>query len=226
MRSPALGAGRRSGDGRLGDGLVPRPVRAGPRGRGGEPAEVSAFAALAAEAAASATAADREDVLFLPYLSGERTPINDPSARGVVAGLSLHSTRGDAYRGLLEGIAYAARSNIEAMRDLGATIRRVVAVGGGTADPFFLGLVSDACDLEQVVPVSTIGAARGDAFLAGLAAGVLRREDLAGWVEVATAVRPDPAARAGHDRRYAAFRRLYLETRDTVHDLVDGPRDR
>ena len=67
-----------------------------------------------------AEADGREDVLFLPYLSGERTPINDPSARGVVAGLSLHSTRGDAYRGLLQGIAYAARSNLEAMRALGA----------------------------------------------------------------------------------------------------------
>lgn len=186
----------------------------------------NAFAALAAEAVDSAVADDREDVLFLPYLSGERTPVNDPSARGVVAGLSLHSTRGDAYRGLLEGIAYAARSNIEAMRDLGATLRRVVAVGGGTADPFFLQLVSDACGVEQTMPVSTIGAARGDAFLAGMAAGILRRDELPGWVAVAAIVRPDPGARAGHDRRHAAFRRLYLETRETVHGLVDAPRGR
>ena len=180
-----------------------------------------AFTALAEEAVASAAAStDREDVLVLPYLSGERTPINDPRARGVIAGLSLHSTRGDTYRGLLEGIAYAARSNIDAMRDLGATIRRVVAVGGGTADPFFVQLVSDACGVEQVVPVSTIGAARGDAFLAGLAAGILRRDDLPSWVQVAATVRPEPGAHADHDRRYALFRDLYLETRGTVHALV------
>lgn len=149
----------------------------------------SAFAALAAEAAAAVG----DDILFLPYLSGERTPINDPAARGVVAGLSLHSTRGDTYRGLLQGIAYAACSNLDAMRDLG---------------------------VEQVVPASTIGAARGDAFLAGLASGVLERGDLAGWVDVAATVRPDPAARVGHDRRYAAFRGLYEETKGTVHRLV------
>jgi xylulokinase len=181
----------------------------------------NAFAALASEATKGETT-DREDILFLPYLSGERTPINDPAARGVIVGLSLHSTRGDVYRGLLQGIAYAVRSNLEAMRNLGATIRRVVAVGGGTADQYFLGLVSDVCGVEQEVPSSTIGAARGDAFLAGLAAGTLHRADLAGWVSVATTIRPDPEARAGHDRRYPAFRRLYAETRDTVHGLSAG----
>lgn len=107
------------------------------------------------------------------------------------------------------------------MRDLGAHIGRVVVVGGGTADPYFLGLVSDACGIDQVVPVSTVGAARGDAFLAGLAAGVLERGDLAGWVDVAATVRPDLAARAGHERRYAAFRGLYEETKETVHGLSD-----
>ena len=104
-------------------------------------------------------------------------------------------------------------------------------MGGGTADPYFLGLVSDACGVEQVLPASTIGAARGDAFLAGVTAGLLHWDDLPGWVEVARTVRPDPAARAGHDRRYAAFRSLYEETRGTVHGLVRqgheaGGRDR
>lgn len=180
----------------------------------------NAFAALGAEA----SEASGDDVLFLPYLSGERTPINDPAARGVVAGLSLHSTRGDLYRGLLQGIAYATRSNIEAMRDLGATVSRVVAVGGGTADPHLLGLVSDACGLDQVVPAATIGAARGDAFLAGRVAGLLAPADLADWVVTADTIRASPAARAEHDRRFELFRRLYGETASTVHELPGRPR--
>lgn len=179
----------------------------------------NAFMALAAEAAA----AQGDDLIFLPYLSGERTPINDPAARGVLAGLSLHSTRGDAYRGLRQGIAYAARHNIEVMGALGVPVTRMVAVGGGTADPSFLQLVSDATGIEQIIPVSTIGAARGDAFLAGMAAGILRRDDLADWVQVSSTIRPDPAARSGHDRRYAAFRSLYVQTRETVHALVGRP---
>jgi xylulokinase len=105
------------------------------------------------------------------------------------------------------------------MRDLGAPIQRIVAVGGGTADPLLLQLVSDASGIEQVVPGSTIGASRGDAILAGLASGVLQPSDVDAWMSVDHVVRPRPETRAGHDRRYAAYRELYLGTRDIVHGL-------
>ncbi len=178
----------------------------------------SAFAVLAQEAAA--TSGDRGTPLVLPYLSGERTPINDPSARGVVVGLSLATTRGDLYRGLVDGVALAVRDNVEAMRALGAPIQRVVAVGGGTADPAMLQAVADATGLEQALPRVTIGAARGDAFLAGRAAGLLEPADLAGWVEIGSTVSPDPRGRAAAERRAGQFRALYDETRATVHDLA------
>ncbi|MBI2781623.1 MAG: sugar kinase [Chloroflexi bacterium] len=178
----------------------------------------SAFAALSSEATAAETAG-AEDLLFLPYFSGERTPINDPLARGVAAGLSLGSGRGDLYLALLRGIAYATRANLEAMRALGAPITRVVAVGGGTADPLLLQTVSDACGIEQEVPGATIGASRGDALLAGLASGVIGPDDVAGWMSVDRIIRPRPAASAAHDRRYRAFGDLYLATRGIIHGL-------
>lgn len=178
----------------------------------------SAFAALSAEALAAETAGG-EDLLFLPYFSGERTPINDPLARGVTAGLSLGSSRGDLYLALLRGIAYATRANLEAMTSLGAPIRRVVAVGGGTADPLLLQLVSDACGIDQELPRSTIGASRGDALLAGLASGLVARGNRGAWMGVERLVRARPDALADHDRRYQAFRELYLATRDVVHGL-------
>jgi xylulokinase len=105
------------------------------------------------------------------------------------------------------------------MRDLGAPARRVVAVGGGTADPLLLQLVSDAAGIEQEIPASTIGASSGDAMLAGLAAGLLAPDDLRAWTTIERVVEPRPEARAGHDRRYAAFRELYSATRDIVHAL-------
>jgi xylulokinase len=182
----------------------------------------NAFAALSMEAAAS-EAAGGEDLLFLPYLSGERTPINDPHARAVIAGASLHSTRGDLYRGLLQGVAYAIRANLEAMAGL-AEIRRVVAVGGGTADRYLLQLVSDATGIAQLIPTSRIGAARGDAMLAGLATGLLRRADLAAWTSIGRVVEPRLETRAGHDRRYDAFGELYRATRPIVHGLTDPAR--
>jgi xylulokinase len=177
----------------------------------------NAFAALSMEAAAG-EAAGGEDLLFLPYLSGERTPINDPHARAVIAGASLHSTRGDLYRALLQGVAYAIRANLEAMGRL-AHIGRIVVVGGGTADGYLLQLVSDATGIAQLVPSSTIGAARGDAMIAGLAAGLLQRADLAAWTTIERTIEPRPDRRAGHDRQYRAFGELYRATREVVHTL-------
>lgn len=178
----------------------------------------AAFAVLSAEAAAAETGGG-EDLLFLPYFSGERTPINDPLARGLAAGLSLHSSRGDLYLALLRGIAYATRANLHAMRTLGAPIRRVVAVGGGTADPLLLQTVSDACGIEQEVPRVTIGASRGDALLAGLASGILAPADAGGWMSIDRTVRPRPETLPAHERRYRAFGDLYLATREIVHGL-------
>ncbi|HEY8239428.1 MAG TPA: FGGY family carbohydrate kinase [Candidatus Limnocylindrales bacterium] len=188
----------------------------------------SAFSGLSAEAAAAATVRSAgaaaaggagESILFLPYFSGERTPINDPFARGVAAGLSLRTRRGDLYLALLEGIAYATRANIEAMRDLGAPIRRVVAVGGGTADPLLVQLVSDAAGIDQEIPAQTIGASRGDALLAGLGSGIVARDAVERWMRIDRIVRPQDGARAGHDLRYQAFGELYRSTRDVVHGL-------
>lgn len=211
----ALAAGLATGGSALAwfrNQLAPDLVAAEPAGG------ASAFAALSAEAAA-VEAAGGEDLLFLPYFSGERTPINDPLARGVAAGLSLGSSRGDLYLALLRGIAYATRAHLEAMTELGAPIRRVVAVGGGTADPLLLQLVSDATGVDQVVPGATIGASRGDALLAGVASGLVRVDDVAGWISIDRVVRPRPDMRAAHDRRYRAFGELYRSTRDIVHGL-------
>ena len=212
----ALAAGLATGGSALAwfrDQLAPDLVASAQQGGG-----PSAFAALSAEAGA-AEAAGSEDLLFLPYFSGERTPINDPLARGVAAGLSLGSGRGDLYLALIRGIAYATRANLEAMRPLGVPINRVVAVGGGTADPLLLQTVSDACGIDQEVPGATIGAARGDALLAGLASGVLAPSEVERWMSVDRMITARPDRLAEHERRYRAFGDLYIATRDIVHGL-------
>jgi xylulokinase len=215
----ALAAGLATGGSALAwfrDQLAPELVAA--ELAGGPPA----FAALSAKAARAdeeLAAGAREDLVFLPYFSGERTPINDPRARGVAAGLSLGTDRGALYLGLLQGIAYATRANTEAMGELGAPIRRVIAVGGGTADPLLLQLVSDATGLDQEIPRETVGASRGDALLAGLASGLIQPDGVARWLSVDRTIRPRPKSRAAHDRRYRAFGELYRATRSIVHGL-------
>ena len=114
---------------------------------------------------------------MLPYMSGERTPIFDPKARGVIAGLSLSHTRGDMYRAVLEGTAFAIRMNLEAMQKAGARIKHGVAVGGGASNELWLQMVSDVSGIPQLLPEKTIGASYGDAFLAGLAVGAIENLD-------------------------------------------------
>jgi xylulokinase len=158
-------------------------------------------------------------LLMLPYFSGERTPINDTQARGVIAGLTLAHTRGDLYRALLESVAYGIRHNIETFRSNGADVKRVVAVGGGTKSQTWLQIVSDAASIPQVVPALTIGASYGDAFLAGLAAGILKRKDLQSWVKPGYMIEPNPAAQSLYDRYFEDYLLLYERTREIVHRL-------
>lgn len=176
-----------------------------------------AYDALFSEAAHLAPGAD--GLLVLPYFSGERTPLNDPRARGVVAGLSLSHTRAHLFRAVLEGVGYGIRHNIETFRALGADVRRIVAVGGGTRGGAWLQIVSDITGEMQHLPEVTVGASYGDAFLAGLVSGQVTHADLDRWVTMAGTVQPDPALKDGYDRRYGLFRDLYEQTRATVHAL-------
>lgn len=158
-------------------------------------------------------------LLVLPYFSGERTPINDPHARGVIAGLTLAHSREHLYRAVLESVAYGIRHNIETFRNIGADIRRVVAVGGGTKSHTWLQIVSDVAGITQVIPSLTIGASYGDAFLAGLAAGILQRQDLDSWVKPGYEISPDPVRQRQYEPFYENYLKLYTQTKDIVHQL-------
>ena len=188
----------------------------------------NAYAALADRAAA--IPAGSAGLLCLPYFAGERTPINDPDARGVFAGLTLTHTRDHLYRAALEGTAYGVRHNLETMATMGASPRRLVAVGGGAQNRLWLQIVSDATGLPQDVPERTIGAAYGDAFLAGLAVGLVPdRSALArDWVDIRTTLEPAPAARETYDAYYRVYRHLYEAAKDDLHALARlgaGPGD-
>lgn len=170
---------------------------------------------LLAEARASGPGA--RGLLMLPYFAGERTPVMDPDARGLVAGLTLRHTRGDLYRAALEATALAVRHNVEVMTAAGADIRRVVAVGGGTRGDLWTQIVSDVTGLPQVIPTQTIGASFGAAFLAAQLDGPVGIEE---WNPPAGTRLPDPATRAGHDELYSLYRELYTSTAATVHALA------
>lgn len=177
------------------------------------------FATLSAEAAT--VPAGSEGLLLLPYFAGERTPLFDPGARGVLAGLTLRHGRGHLYRAALEGVAYGVRHNLEAMRAAGASVDRLVAVGGGTTGGLWTQIVSDVTGLPQQVRRETVGASYGDAMLAATATGSVDVQALRDWNPLSHVVVPETSTGALHDRRFAAYCALYEATRDIVGGLAD-----
>jgi xylulokinase len=157
-------------------------------------------------------------LLMLPYFAGERTPLFDPDARGVLAGLTLRHNRGDIYRAALEATAYGVRHNLAAMREAGGQDRRLVAVGGGTKGGLWTQIVSDVLNAPQQLPFQTIGACLGDALLAAI--GIGRSPEMAQWNPIATTIEPRPEAAAAYDQYYALYRQLYPSTREIVHALA------
>ncbi|WP_144875039.1 FGGY-family carbohydrate kinase [Microbacterium sp. 1.5R] len=177
---------------------------------------------LLAEATASGPGA--RGLLMLPYFAGERTPIQDPDARGVIAGLTLAHTRGDLYRAALEATALGVRHNVETMRAAGADIRRIVAVGGGTQGRLWLQVVSDVTGLVQEVPATTIGASYGAAFLAALATADGAAPEITAWNPVTETIHPADELRETYDELFDRYTRLYRDTADVVHELAAGQR--
>ncbi|ORB31199.1 FGGY-family carbohydrate kinase [Mycolicibacterium parafortuitum] len=159
-----------------------------------------------------------EGLLVLPYLAGERTPVFDPQARGVVAGLTLRHTRGHLFRAAYEGIAFGIRQILERFDDAHSGTR-TVAVGGGLRSPIWAQTVSDVTGRSQLVPEQAIGASYGDALLAGIGAGVVPATT--DWARIAREIEPDPANQELYEELYAGWRELYPATRDQVHRLAN-----
>jgi len=173
------------------------------------------YATLLAEADASGPGA--RGLLVLPYFAGERTPLMDPDARGVVAGLTLSHTRGDLYRAVLESVAFGVRHNIEVMRAAGALIDRVVAVGGGVESGLWTQIVSDVTGITQVIPSKTIGASYGGALLAAQLEHDVRIED---WNPPAGLCAPDKSIATQYDDLFRLYLDLYPASREIVHALA------
>ena len=171
---------------------------------------------------AAGVPAGSEGLICLPYFAGERTPLDDPDARGLFAGLALQHTRGHLYRAVLEGIGFGFRQNLEVMAEMNASPSRVVAVGGGARNELWLQIMSDITGIPQDLPERTTGAAYGDAFLAGLASGIVPSlESLrSDWVRIARTIQPEPSVRSRYDDHFDIFRRLSTSTRDEVRRLA------
>jgi xylulokinase len=163
-----------------------------------------------------------EGLLFLPYLTGERTPHPDPLARGAFVGLTVRHGQAHMTRSVLEGVAFGLRDSFELMKSAGlAKIEQVRVSGGGARSRFWRQILADTFNAELVTVNTTEGAAYGAALLAGVGAGVWKDVDeaCAATIRETGSTRPDPGGAEFYDRLYPVYRDLYPAVRSISHTL-------
>lgn len=163
-----------------------------------------------------------DGLVFLPYLTGERTPHLDPKARGAFFGLTARHTRGHLTRALMEGVLFSLRDGLEIMRGLNVRPTEIRAIGGGATSPLWLQLQADVYGAPIQRMAIEEGAAYGAALLGHVAAGTFADVDEAtGVVRTLDEVtEPDTANLARYEELYAVYRSLYGTLRDDMHRLA------
>jgi len=183
---------------------------------------------LELDKAAEAVPAGSEGVVFLPYMSGERSPIWDAKAKGVFYGLDFSKTRGHLYRAGMEGVAFSLRHNLEAAESAGARAEVLRAVGGAANSPLWTQIKADVTGKPIVVPEADAATTLGAAILAGVGTGAYKsfEEAVSAAVTIKRAYEPDEKNRAVYDRGYGVYRALYEKIRDIPYVFpshnVDG----
>lgn len=167
-----------------------------------------------------------EGLLFLPYLTGERTPYPDPNARGVFIGLTLRHNKSHMIRSVLEGVAYGLRDSLELLRNLGLKIQQVRVSGGGARSKIWRQILADVFSTELVVINVTEGAAYGAALLAGVGTGIYNSvEEACGQtVNILKRTKPIEKNVRIYNDYYPIYRSLYKALKpnfDTISEIVD-----
>lgn len=179
---------------------------------------VDSYAEINAKAASVPAGSD--GLLYLPYLSGERTPYMDPDARGMFFGMTLAHEQRHFLRAVMEGVTFGLRDCMEILLSLGIDADTIIASGGGAASPLWLQIQADI--LKRPIRVSTVSeqACLGACILAGVGTGIFSgvEEACGRFVTMSDAVwEPIPENSAIYDERYEVFKKLYAQTKDLMH---------
>ncbi len=160
-------------------------------------------------------------VYFLPYLMGERSPHNNPDARGAFIGMSMDSTRADMTQAVLEGVAFGLRDSVEVARKLGIKLERTKICGGGAKSPLWKKIIANVMNLKVDVIESEEGPGYGGAILAAVACGEYAsvEEAASKLVKVIDTVEPDPEIAARYEEQYRKFVKMYPALKDIYSEI-------
>ena len=155
-------------------------------------------------------------VYFLPYLMGERSPINDTNARATFLGMTMDSTRSDMVQAVLEGVAYAIRDSFEVAKSLGIRIERSKVCGGGAKSPLWRKIFANVLNLPLDIPQTEEGPGYGGAMLAMVGCGLYPSVKACAdaLVSVRETVEPDPEIAARYEKQYQNFKQIYPTLKD------------
>ena len=161
-------------------------------------------------------------VYFLPYLMGERSPHNDPKARGTFIGMTMDTTRADMTQAVLEGVAFALRDSFEVAKLLGIQIERTKICGGGAKSPLWKKMIANILNIKVDTLASEEGPALGGAMLAAVANGEYESVAQAAEaiVKVTDTVEPQAELAALYEKRYQTFREIYPKLKETFQEMA------
>ncbi len=162
-------------------------------------------------------------VFFLPYLMGERSPHNNPNARGTFIGMTMDTSREDMTQAVLEGVAFALRDSLEVARSLGIDIKRTKICGGGAKSPLWKKMIANIMNLKVDVIESEEGPALGGAMLAAVANGEFAsvEEAAAKIVKIVDTVEPEAELVAKYEEKYQQFKEIYPACKP-IYDIITG----
>lgn len=155
-------------------------------------------------------------VFYLPYLMGERSPHNNPDARAMFIGMSMDTTREDMTQAVLEGVAFGLRDSLEVARSLGIQMERTKICGGGAKSPLWKKIIANVMNMKVDVIESEEGPALGGAMLAAVGCGEYEDVETIAkkLVKVIDTVEPEEELVAKYEERYQKFRKIYPTVRE------------
>ena len=161
-------------------------------------------------------------VFFLPYLMGERSPHNDPFARGSFIGMSMDTRREDMTLAILEGVTFALRDSLEVARSLGIEIKKTMICGGGAKSPLWKKLVANIMNVEVEVPVSEEGPGFGAAILATVGCGEYENVETAtkAIIKIKEKIKPEEELVLKYEERYQKFKKIYPALKGIFKEIL------
>ena len=159
-----------------------------------------------------------DGMVFLPYMSGERSPIWDPNAKGVFYGLDFSKTKGHFIRAAMEGVALSLRHNLEVAREAGAEVSVLRAMGGSANSLLWTQIKADVTGKKIIVPSSDTATTLGAVILAGVGIGMYKsfEEAVEKTVEIKRTHEPNPENKEVYDRNYETYLKLYDHLKDIM----------